>query len=396
MTPSPIPLIADVERITALADPVIRNLQITQCYAELSQAMTQRSGLAANWCTFATWASKQAGQTIRKQDMQQALQQTVNTSPDTQQAGEKLDAAAWHVNAHPASAAAAPARQAVLWGAGGPLVAMERASDAVARGNRKVFAEIGFEFARFFQLCLHDETFDAAKIERFCAALRPGDPPEGQRYLRQAFTRYYRSFFEADAKRRAELVFTANLEIGFHEQTRLQPEIAEALEAAFADDPQVVADQLVKALLSYRGWVLRLFLLVARLLRLRTVFDLAAEEFLRAARQQARLLLTKTMMMLSLPRGELLRLGQDLSGEYPASLRQIDDPELRALLAAVDPTPNSLGETGALDWANLAERLHFIADLFRSHQEVAALFDPPFSAEQIALLKAGQIPGGEL
>ena len=42
--------------------------------------------------------------------------------------------------------------------------AFTRASDAVARGNRKVYAEIGREFARFFVTCLDDNTFDAAKI----------------------------------------------------------------------------------------------------------------------------------------------------------------------------------------------------------------------------------------
>lgn len=56
------PSVADVERIRAVGDPVLRNLQITQCYHELSAAMAGRTGPGANWCTFATWASKQAGQ----------------------------------------------------------------------------------------------------------------------------------------------------------------------------------------------------------------------------------------------------------------------------------------------------------------------------------------------
>ena len=73
--PSP-PTVAEVERIAALPDPVIRNLQITQCYQALSVAMAQRTGLRANWCTFATWASKQAGQTIRKEDLSRMLEGT--------------------------------------------------------------------------------------------------------------------------------------------------------------------------------------------------------------------------------------------------------------------------------------------------------------------------------
>ena len=70
--------------------------------------------------------------------------------------------------------------------------------------------------------------------DRFLDGLRPGDPPDGQRYLRQAFTHYERARAEHDAKARAELAVLANLEIGFHEQTRLQPQIREALDAPSA------------------------------------------------------------------------------------------------------------------------------------------------------------------
>ena len=64
-TASSSPGVADVARIAALENPVIRNLEITECYADLSAAMRARTGGAADWCTFATWASRQAGSTIR-------------------------------------------------------------------------------------------------------------------------------------------------------------------------------------------------------------------------------------------------------------------------------------------------------------------------------------------
>ncbi len=67
------PTTADVDRIAAVSDPVIRNLQITQAYHELAAAVAARVG-GANWCTFATWASKQAGQTIRKEDLAHLLE----------------------------------------------------------------------------------------------------------------------------------------------------------------------------------------------------------------------------------------------------------------------------------------------------------------------------------
>ena len=35
---------AEIDRIASLAEPVLRNLQITQCYAELSAAFAKRMG----------------------------------------------------------------------------------------------------------------------------------------------------------------------------------------------------------------------------------------------------------------------------------------------------------------------------------------------------------------
>ena len=65
--------VEEVGRIAALPDPVIRNLQITECYSRLAAAVADgRPG--ANWCTFATWASRQAGSTIRGEDMLDLLQ----------------------------------------------------------------------------------------------------------------------------------------------------------------------------------------------------------------------------------------------------------------------------------------------------------------------------------
>ena len=56
------PSIAEVDRIATLGDRVLRNLQITQCYHELALALAKRTSTHANWCNFATWASKQAGE----------------------------------------------------------------------------------------------------------------------------------------------------------------------------------------------------------------------------------------------------------------------------------------------------------------------------------------------
>jgi hypothetical protein len=387
----PVPAITEIDRIAGTGDPILRNLQITQCYHELSAVLAERTGPSANWCTFATWASKQAGQTIRKEDLARKLESVLNTAPAPTQAMEGVAASAQDIGAR------RDAREirALVWDAWKLEEAAARASDAVGRGNKKVFEEIGREFARFFSVCLRDATYDPDKIARFCDELRPGDPPEGQRYLRQAFMRYYRSFFEGDAKTRAELRLLANIEIGLHEQTRLQPEISEALDALVVD-PEQFRRRLLRAIFPARSWLVRLRLFFRRLTGRPTPFDAATNTLVAVARQHARAVITEHLMTLGLPRGGRLRLGSDLSSEFPASLKEITNPDLRALLGRIDPTPDSLRETGAVDWADLPDRLHFILDLFRCYQERQDLLEPPFTPEQVAALRAGHLPGGPL
>ncbi len=384
--------VADVDRIAALADPVVRNLQITQCYYELSARLVERTGPSANWCTFATWASKQAGQTIRKADLGQALKRAVTRPPALNAVGPMPGALAT-----PALAADTAVQQAnaTLWDVLDPSAPFERASLAVARGNRKVFAEIGRVFAAFAAACLDDAAPDAAKIAAFCAELRPGPPPDGQEYLRRAFARYYAALFAADAKTRAEHLFFANLAIGFHEQTRLQPEIVAALDAPIPDQ-QRLATQLSAALLPYPRLVALPFLYLRRLLGRPLLVERAAAAAVAQAREAAHLIVTEHLMTLTLAGGAYLRLGRDLKATYPATLARIDDAELAALLATVDQTPDSVAESGAGDWGDLGERLHFIADMFRCYQEAPLLLAAPFTPEQVAALVAGQAPGGEL
>ncbi|MCB9456307.1 MAG: hypothetical protein H6671_10015 [Anaerolineaceae bacterium] len=384
-----VPTVAEVDRITALPDPVIRNLQITQCYHELAAALTTRTGVQANWCAFATWASKQAGQTIRKEDLARTLENLLRAAPSVQ----SLPDAAATTRAF-GSSLPEDEIQETLAEVLNPLAAFDRASDAVGRGNKKVYEEIARVFADFCAECLHDMTYDSATIAQFCGKLRPGNPPDGQEYLRQAFTSYYRALFETDPKTQSELLLLANIEIGFHEQTRLQPEILEAMDAAFVD-PQPFRLRVIKALFPNRGWTARIRLFLLRLFRRPSPFDQVLDALVIEARRRAHLLITEYMMTISFP-GTLLRLGHDVPGEFPVSLQQIALPDLRALLDQIDTTPDSTRDTGAVDWSRLPDRLHYIADLFRCYHEWPALFDPPFTPAQVAALKAGRLPEDRL
>jgi hypothetical protein len=59
-----------VRAVIANTDPVVRNLQITQSYHELSAALNERDGgVDVAWTAHATWASKQAGSFIRGEEV---------------------------------------------------------------------------------------------------------------------------------------------------------------------------------------------------------------------------------------------------------------------------------------------------------------------------------------
>ncbi|MEJ2350507.1 MAG: hypothetical protein P8Y03_12030, partial [Anaerolineales bacterium] len=174
-----------------------------------------------------------------------------------------------------------------------------------------------------------------------------------------------------------------------------QPEIAEALDAAFVDATQFTR-RFIGTALPVSGWFLVSRWLARRLLRRETVFDHAIQGLLETVQLQMRQALTETMMTIHLPPDLLIRLGDDLTAGFPETLRHLSDPDLRALLARFDPTPDSTAGSGALDWADLPDRLHFIIDLFRCYQESRDLFDAPFSPQQVADLKAGRLPAGPL
>src|SRR3954452_16609984 len=192
---------AEVRRIAAIGSPVLRNLEITRAYSLLAAEVAARSGQGANWCTFATWASRQAGATIRGEDAIDFLSERLIRDRELFHPLQSFGR--WLLRRGLLDPTSKLSRS--MGRLHTPFAAVELASDAVARGNRKVFEEIGYEFARW----LEDEP-------GFLDSLRPGDPPDGQRLLRAAFTHY------SAASPGPQQLFFANLLIGLHEQTRLQ------------------------------------------------------------------------------------------------------------------------------------------------------------------------------
>jgi hypothetical protein len=239
-----------------------------------------------------------------------------------------------------------------------PFDAVELASDAVARGNLKVFAEIGYEFARYL------EDRDDYEVE---APL-----------LEVAFSAYDAAFAEEDPKRRAELMLHANLSIGLHEQTRLQPEIAEALDA-----PYITAEELGRMICGTSR---------PRLAKAVGVLALPAQSLVA---RFSREVITHSLMVLSLP-GRILALGTHLEDEYPEALHELVDAELVALVSQYEPVPPAPDNCGAEDWSSIEQRMHYIVHLFRVFHVDAQLAGPPFSEQQVERFLAGVVPEGDL
>ena len=244
-----------------------------------------------------------------------------------------------------------------------PFDAFERASDAVARGNLRVFEEIGLQFARWLQ----------------------GEQPEGHALLRKAFAHYDRLRLERDPKTRTELAFLANLEIGLHEQTRLQPQILEALDAAYATQEDLGRRALEALFPSAPRWWRVLETPVAALT------GLSVRAIQRASSRLAREVITDSLMVLALP-GRVLALGRNLADAYPKELVDPSDPELTELLARFEPVPPAPDDCGVRDWSDLHERMHFIVHLFRVFHLSEKLADPPFTPAEVESFSRGVIP----
>jgi hypothetical protein len=376
-----------VERSAEIADmrdPVLRNLHITECYADLSAAMRVRTGGWADWCTFATWASRQAGATIRGEDLLAALRRRLR--------------APW-ILAPVASLKRTLLRKGlfrpetrlgrVVAEIHTPFDAFERASAEVARGNEKVFAEIGVEFARFLSEVPDDARHDSSEFVAFVDTLRPGPPPDGQDSLRKAFACYVRQRHEPDLAARTAWILFGNLLVGLHEQTRLQPQIEAAVDAPLTTTADL-GERVLHALVpGSRRWPRLVHRPAA------TLTGWVARAIRHEAIAITREVVTDRMMTLALP-GRVLSLAQSVDMPVPASLRDATIAEVAAFLREYDPCAPGGTACGASNWCDLRQRMHYIVHLFRGFADDRSLFARPFTPEQVAAFRAGVVPTGDL
>ena len=165
-----IPDVAGIAAIAAIRNRVVRNLEITECYADLSAAVRARTGGDADWCTFATWASRQAGSTIRGEDLLDRFERRLGQKARLLAPLQSFKRMLLRKGLFEPETRLGRVVAVVHT----PFDAFERASDAVAEGNLKVFEEIGREFARFLAGVPADARADSPEFLGFAAELHPG------------------------------------------------------------------------------------------------------------------------------------------------------------------------------------------------------------------------------
>lgn len=357
---------AVIQSIVDCDNLVVRNLQVSQGYHRISEAMRQLIGdKNVSWCSFATHASKTAGQALRHELMPGLLKSAMVRLAGFDNTFLFYDEVLGQSK-----------EQQIDPEKGRLAEAMRQVSLLVSEGNIMVFAELARPFVGFVNQFGKDRTYDAGKLQEFLDAhLKPGPVEnDGQDCLFEAFSSYYKARFAYDSKHKAEYILQANLLVGLHEQTRLQSQIERAL--------AVPLD----------------------VFRSRSTQDDAGANKQRQDAKRLRQTVTRTttqmLMSITLP-GRVLKLNRDIIAptgvdSFPADLYWIEKPRCRTLVRQFEGSSDTLTGSAADNWVNLQERMRFVVNFFRSHQQYERLFESPFSSEQSPVIESGYMPAGRL
>lgn len=359
----------EIQEIVNQDNLVVRNLQITLGYYRLSQGMRKlMSTKNVSWVGFATHASKTAGRALRHEMMPKRLKSAM------------IRAAGFDSTYVFYTDALDKHKQNISEDSKNRLAdALERVSLLISDGNVIVFRELAGPFSAFINTFSNDWQPDEEKFQAFLQEnLTPGPvEQDGQDHLYGAFESYYKARFETNNKRKAEHILQGNLLIGLHEQTRLQPQIDLALAVPydiFKDDTvrRNQEEKTKKFNIQVPG--------ISRQMVIKTV--------------------TRMWMSFSLPNRDL-KLGQNVVAptgviRFPTDLLTLEDKSCISLVRRFDAGRNTLTGSAAKNWGLLSDRMSFVVDFFRSHQQNKRLFEQPFLDDQIPVIESGHLPAGPL
>ncbi len=364
-----------VQEIADTVDPVLRNLLITQRYHDFAVALRDGgAGADATWCAFAVWASKTAGATIRGEVLPERARELFE---EHDKASGGLLARFNHTLVDMVRSRLSHDRLAQV----AESVTAD-VSKSIADGNQLVFAEL----APLFTALLEARASSAEpNRDALSAALDPalsslqGTQDAGG--VADAFRGYVDALCAPAG--RACTVLRANVLAVAHEQQRLQPKIDDALSAAVSDTiKKMIEDDVVEHVPTGEA---------------RRLVDRVTDEVCRVMDKAWDTALTETIMQLA-TKTETFDLRQNVpplsTGMFPPELKTLTGTDAAGALKAWDRTGGTGAPSGAHDWADLHDRMNFIVNLFRSRQREVALFEPPFSDEQVAVLVLGEKPDG--
>ncbi|MGD0747042.1 MAG: hypothetical protein ABSB68_04465 [Acidimicrobiales bacterium] len=364
-----------VQEIAEMSDPVLRNLLITQRYHEFAlQLRDAGAGEDATWCAFAVWASKTAGASIRGEVLPAKAKQLMTENGPAQEVLHRFNHGvtgwAWKHLTHDHIGQVVDDVTADV-------------SKQIAEGNVLVFAELAPLFTALIDACRSSPRTSQELAAAFAPSLAPlTSDPDGVAVV-AAFEAYERALFDPSA--RPALMLRANTLAVAHEQRRLQPAIAAALDAAISDTLRKVIEQdVVKHLPTAE---------------VRHVLGALTGDVCAVLDEAWDTALTEAIMQLVTP-SETLDLRRDVpplsGGMFPPELRDLAGTEAESAVAQWDRTHGKGIPSGAHDWARLEDRMNFIVNLFRSRQRDPNLFNPPFTDGQLAALAQGRLPPGPL